>query len=107
MSHQRRFEDSSSSSSSPKHKNFRKQRDEETPYNDPEPYSRTVGGPPRYNEEPRDKNMDSNFAKNPCLTWIKMLFPHFKIASLSVAFAVILIIVFLVELLFWNKNAWS
>lgn len=107
MSHVRRADSSSSSSSYKNPKQHQRQVDEESNHDNTTTYFGTSGGKPVYNEEPRDKNMDSNFQKNPCLTWIKMLFPHFKIASISVGFAVFLILVFLIELLFWINNAWS
>ena len=107
MSHVRRADSSSSSSSYKNPKKHVKQVDEESHNDNTMTYFGTSGGKPVYNEEPRDKNMDANFQKNPCLTWIKMLFPHFKLASISVAFSAFLIVVFVIELLLWISNDWS
>lgn len=56
--------------------------------------------------EPRLNNMDYNFRRNPCLSTVKTIFPHFNLVSLSVGYAVLLVVFYILELIMWRHNRW-
>jgi len=58
-------------------------------------------------EEFRNERLDSNFRKNPIPTWLKMMFPHFNLLSITTLYALLLIIFYILELLFYINNTWS
>ena len=60
-----------------------------------------------YAREFRNEKLDMNFRRNLIGTWLKMLFPHFKLISLTSAYALILIIFYVIEILLWINNSWS
>lgn len=59
-----------------------------------------------YSHEFRNEKLDEKFRNEPVKTWLKMLFPHFDLVSLTTAYAVILIAIFIIELLFWLGSRW-
>lgn len=61
---------------------------------------------PDYANEFRNEKLDEKFRSNPVKTWLKMLFPHFQLFSLSTLYAAILLLIFIIELLFWAGSSW-
>ena len=56
--------------------------------------------------EPRVNNLDYNFRRNPIQSTIKTLFPHFNIISLTVGYAILLVVFYVLELIMWSHNRW-
>lgn len=55
----------------------------------------------------RNERLDYNFKRKPFRTWLKMMFPHFSLLSVSIFYIIILIFFYIVELLLWINNTWS
>jgi membrane associated rhomboid family serine protease len=59
-------------------------------------------------EEFRNEKLDYNFRRNPIKTWLKMMFPHFTLVSLTTGYMLILSVFYLIEfLIYLNGNYWS
>ena len=65
--------------------------------------SGTSGG----DDDVRLGQLDFEFRRNPVKTWFRMMFPHLKIATLSVGFVIIFVIIYLFQLLLWRNNEWK
>lgn len=100
MSDFKKFNDESSSSSSSS-ESSKKKGDKTT--------SKFVNSSqPVYGEEEfRNDKLDANFRRSPIKTWLKMLFPHFRLLSISVILAVIILLLYIIQLLLYINNSWS
>lgn len=58
-------------------------------------------------DDVRLERLDFEFRRNPLQTWFRMMFPHLNFATLSVAIAVVIALVFILELLLWRNNEWK
>lgn len=63
--------------------------------------------PIEYADEFRNERLDYNFRRNPFLSWLKMMFPHFKLLSISVIYVVVLLIIYGIEWILYVNNRWS
>ena len=55
----------------------------------------------------RNKNLDSNFKRDPIRTWLKMMFPHFELFSITTIYSLLIIVFYVLEMLLYMKNSWS
>lgn len=94
-----KFENESSSSSSSSSNKSKKNRT-------PVAFDNVVK-PIQSHDEFRNEHLDYNFRKSPFKTWLKMIFPHFSFLSVSVLYAVFLILIYILELVMWINNYWS
>ncbi|CAI2375862.1 unnamed protein product [Moneuplotes crassus] len=62
---------------------------------------------PDYSREFRNETLDEKFRNDPVRTWLKMLFPHFELFSLTTLYILILIVVFIIQLLVWLTSRWT
>ncbi|CAI2375661.1 unnamed protein product [Moneuplotes crassus] len=62
---------------------------------------------PDYSREIRNEKIDDKFRRSPIKTWLKMLFPHFELLSFSTLYALILAIVFVLQVLVWFTSRWT
>ena len=59
-------------------------------------------------EEFRNERLDHYFRRNPIVSWLKMMFPHIKLVSVTSIFMLFLLVVYVIEMIFWfNENHWS
>lgn len=98
MSKYDKFEDDSSSSDSSSHKKHEDKTDAKIVDN-----SHSFMPP---QGEFRTNRLDYNFRKNPLKTWLRMMFPHFTLVSLTVGYMLLLIFFYIVEWLIFSKNTW-
>jgi rhomboid protease GluP len=59
-------------------------------------------------EEFRNERLDHYFRRNPIVSWLKMMFPHIKLVSVTSLFMSLLLLVYVVEMIFWfNDHHWT